>query len=201
MVVADAVAVGGDAERRHALHEAGGEAAEAAIAERRVGLDLAQLVEIDVETGERRAHRLDQPQIGEGVDQQPADQEFQREIIDPATALAVIGAHRGHPVVHREVARGERHGDEPVALAGGVLVLADGIDQLLQHSLAQPGGRGLAENDLGLRGFVQTFGRSGDGFGHAVFLDGDRAVAPMVSPRAALCQRAFAREDNKQGLT
>ena len=38
VVVADAVAVGGDAERRHAFHEAGGEPAEAAVAERRVGL-------------------------------------------------------------------------------------------------------------------------------------------------------------------
>ena len=43
--------------RRHALHEAGGEPAEAAIAERRVRLESAQRVEIDAELGERLAQR------------------------------------------------------------------------------------------------------------------------------------------------
>ena len=57
VVVADAVAVGGDAERRHALHEAGGEPAEAAIAERGVGLELAQPVEVDAELAQRLARR------------------------------------------------------------------------------------------------------------------------------------------------
>ena len=42
--------------RRHALHEAGGEAAEAAIAERGVGLELAQSVEVDAELDQRLAH-------------------------------------------------------------------------------------------------------------------------------------------------
>ena len=42
VIVADAVAVGRDAERRHALHEAGGEAAETAIAERGIRLGRAQ---------------------------------------------------------------------------------------------------------------------------------------------------------------
>ena len=43
VVVADAVAVRGDGQRRHAVHETRGEAAEAAIAQRRVGLDPAQV--------------------------------------------------------------------------------------------------------------------------------------------------------------
>src|SRR6185312_4657000 len=48
-IVADAVAAGGNAEARHALHQTGGEPAETAIAERRVGLRLAHLLEIDAE--------------------------------------------------------------------------------------------------------------------------------------------------------
>ena len=51
VVVADAVAVGGDVERRHALHEAGCEPAQAAIAQRGIGFQRTQLVEIDVEAG------------------------------------------------------------------------------------------------------------------------------------------------------
>ena len=53
VVVADAVAVGRDAEARHALHEAGGEAAEAAVAKRGVGLCRAQPVGVDAEVAER----------------------------------------------------------------------------------------------------------------------------------------------------
>ncbi len=66
VVVADAVAIGGDREGRHAFHEAGREAAEAAIAQRGVGLDLAQLLEIDVEAVQRRADGLGQPEIASG---------------------------------------------------------------------------------------------------------------------------------------
>ena len=55
VIVADAVAVGGDPEARHALHEAGGEPAEAAVAERRVGLGGSQPVEVHAEIAERGA--------------------------------------------------------------------------------------------------------------------------------------------------
>ena len=88
VVVADAVAVRGDGQRRHAVHETGGEAAEAAIAERRVGLDPAQVRKIDAELVERFRHRLRDAEIGQGVEQQAADQELERKIID---ALAPVG--------------------------------------------------------------------------------------------------------------
>ena len=60
VLVADAVAVGRDRERRHAVHVAGGEPAEAAVAERCVRLELAELVEIDAEAGQRRARGSEQ---------------------------------------------------------------------------------------------------------------------------------------------
>ncbi len=77
VVVADAVAVRGDRQGRHAVHETRGEAAEAAIAERRVGLDLAQVGQIDAEFVERFRHRLRDAEIGQGVEQQAPDQEFE----------------------------------------------------------------------------------------------------------------------------
>ena len=75
--------------------------------------------------GQSRAHRLDHVEVGQGVDQQPADQEFQRQVIDPAAVVAVVAPHGHHPVIDDPVAGGQGHGDEPVALAGGVAVLAD----------------------------------------------------------------------------
>ena len=57
VVVADAVAAAGNAKRRHPFHEAGGEAAQAAVAERRVGLGRAQAIEVDAEVAERARRR------------------------------------------------------------------------------------------------------------------------------------------------
>ena len=57
VLVADAVAVSRNAERRHRVHEAGGQPPEPAIAECGVRLDLAQSVEIDAERGERAPRR------------------------------------------------------------------------------------------------------------------------------------------------
>jgi hypothetical protein len=58
VLVADAVAEAGDAQRGHAVHQAGGEAAQAAVAERRVRLDLERRRGIDAEVGQGRPRRL-----------------------------------------------------------------------------------------------------------------------------------------------
>jgi hypothetical protein len=79
--------VRGDRQRRHAVHETRGEAPEAAIAERRVGLNFAQVRQIDAEPIERFRHRLRNAEIGQSVEQEAPDQEFEREIID---ALAPV---------------------------------------------------------------------------------------------------------------
>src|SRR6476620_10877202 len=55
VVIADAVAIGGDREGRHALHEARREAAKAAIAEGGVRLDLAQVLKVNAQAFQRAA--------------------------------------------------------------------------------------------------------------------------------------------------
>src|SRR5438477_13214867 len=57
VIVTDAVAAGRDAETRHALHQAGRETPQAAIAERGIGFGAAHAVEIDAEIAERRLDR------------------------------------------------------------------------------------------------------------------------------------------------
>ncbi len=76
VLVADAVAEGRHRQCRHAVHVASREAPEAAVAERGVGLELAQLIEIDAEAVERRARRTEQSQIDQRVEQQPPDQDI-----------------------------------------------------------------------------------------------------------------------------
>src|SRR5205814_8641571 len=63
VIVADAVAARRDAEARHALHQAGGEAPEAAIAERGIGFGAAHAVEIDPKIAERRLDDFGHAQV------------------------------------------------------------------------------------------------------------------------------------------
>ena len=91
--IADAVAVGRNVDGRHAFHEAGGEAPEAAIAERGIGFQGGDHVELDPHRGKRLAHRIKHAEIGEGIAHQPPDQEFERQVVD-ALFLAVVGLFR-----------------------------------------------------------------------------------------------------------
>ena len=130
VVVTNAVSGRGDRQRRHAVHEAGGEAAEAAVAERGVGFQLPQMRQVETELRQRRRHRLDDAEIGDRVIEQTADQKFERQVIDALAAVAVDGVGRGDPAFDDDVAGGESDGEEPVARAGGDAVLADRVGQL-----------------------------------------------------------------------
>ena len=140
VIVADAIAHRGDFERRHAVHETGGESAEAAIAERRVGLDLAQLVEIDAEL--RRARRAWRPVrsrlVSVSISRRPIEK-FEREIINAPPVLCVVAFRRGEPAFDETVARGEGGRDEPVARTRGRVVLADRIGETALHLAFQLG--------------------------------------------------------------
>ncbi|MGY4432985.1 hypothetical protein ACVWWO_005462 [Bradyrhizobium sp. F1.13.1] len=89
VIVTDAVADRGDRQRRHAFHEAGGETAQAAVAERRVRLAFAQLRQGDAEIAERDLEDLQQPHIVQRVAEEAADQEFEREIVDALASRIV----------------------------------------------------------------------------------------------------------------
>src|SRR3569832_1201461 len=67
VLVADAVAIGRNAERRLRIHEAGGEASEPAIAERGVRFCGADAVKVDAEAFEHALRRPDEAQNGQGI--------------------------------------------------------------------------------------------------------------------------------------
>ena len=142
VVVSDAVAVRRNPERRHALHEAGGEAAEAAIAQRRVGLELAQPVEVDAEVREGGASRVGEPEVAEGVEQHPTGEKLEGKVADAFAALAIRAPGGIHPVPDDVITGGERGRDEPVVLEGVLAVLADGIDELPDDRRSERGNVG-----------------------------------------------------------
>jgi hypothetical protein len=132
VLVADAVAVGGNAEGRHRIHEAGGEPAEAAVAEGGVAFLAQHGVVVEAEAAERGAHRAEQAEVRHRVVQQAADQEFHRQIVDPL-AMRGVGAVRGlEPGVDHMIAHGHGDGGRPVLRGRGLAVLAYRIGQLVE---------------------------------------------------------------------
>ena len=124
-IVADAVADGGDGQRRHALHEARREPSQAAIAERRVRLAFAQVVKPDAEIAKRRLEHRQQAHIVQRVGEQAADQKFEREVIDPLAAGIVALLFGRQPAVHDAVAQRQRRRLVPVPPGRHTGILAD----------------------------------------------------------------------------
>ncbi len=144
-IVADAVADGGNGKRRHALHEARREPPQAAVAERRVRLAFAQVVKPDAEIAERRLEQWQQAHIVQRVGEQAADQEFEREIIDPLAAGIVTLLFGRQPAVDDAVAQRQCGGLVPVPPRRHAGVLADRKPNLGEDRTLDLGQRQLVE--------------------------------------------------------
>jgi len=72
-IVTDAVADGGNGERRHAFHEAGRKPSQTAIAQRCIRLAFAQIGKIDAEIAECRLEHRQQSHVVQRIGEQPAD--------------------------------------------------------------------------------------------------------------------------------
>src|SRR5262249_26555448 len=99
-LVADAVAVAGQPERRHRLEEAGREPTEAAVAEARVGLLFGDLVEVDPEVLQDGAVAVVDVEGLEVRDERAAEEELRRQIVGALDVLLVVGALRPRPALH-----------------------------------------------------------------------------------------------------
>src|SRR5205085_2422960 len=89
VIVANAITISGDRQRRHAVHETGGEPSQSAVAERSIGLRFAQRLEIDTELAQCFARRCRQSQIVERVEEKTADQKLERQVVNAFAAVTV----------------------------------------------------------------------------------------------------------------
>src|SRR5262249_7292756 len=137
VLVVDAVAIGGDSDSGHAVHEAGGEPSETAVAESRIGLDFPQTIEINAKFAQGCARHLDQLKVAECVEKQAADQKFDREIVDPLLAFALGAAFGLHPNIDDAIAYRERCGLIPIAVRCRCLRLAQAVNELGLDSAAK----------------------------------------------------------------
>ena len=118
VLVAQPVAHGRELQGGHRVEEAGGQPAEAAVAQAGVGLLLEHPSQSRCFCLTACARRIEQ-QVGDDVvGQRPADEELHREVVDPLGVLAVVGLLGLHPALREDVAHGAGDGLEPLAGAG-----------------------------------------------------------------------------------
>jgi len=135
--VADAIAVGGAAQRRHRIEEARRQPAEATVAQRRVGFVVQHGGEIEAEARHGVARHLGQANVHDRVFQQTADQEFHRQVIDALGLGGVGGAGGAEPGLDDAVANRQRQRHAHVVDRGVGEVLALRELEVPQDRLAQ----------------------------------------------------------------
>ncbi len=137
VVVADTVADRRQLQRRHRVQKAGGEPAETAIAERRVGFDVTQHVPVETQAPHCLAAGVLQHQVDDIVAHRPTDQELEREITNPFDVLLVIGLLRLDPAADQPVADGERKSLITVLIGRRILVLGERAPEMEEKTADQ----------------------------------------------------------------
>ncbi len=130
VVITDTVAAGGDPKARHALQKARRKAAEAAIAERGVGLGAAHPRGIDAEIAERQPDELAASQVADNVVEQAPDQKLERHVIDALAALRAAETVDRQPAMDDAVPQRQCGRDEPVPVGRGCRILSDRQSEL-----------------------------------------------------------------------
>jgi hypothetical protein len=124
VVVAEAVAVGGIAERGQRVQEARGQPSEAPVAETGVPLGLAQILEAVAEIVQGLAALVEQSHVDQAVPERAPHQIFQREVVHALGVEPVVRLLGGDPALHHPVTHRERqrHVGLPLAVhVGGQL--------------------------------------------------------------------------------
>jgi hypothetical protein len=152
VIVADAVAVAGKLEGGEGVEEAGGEAAEAAVAETGVAFDVAQEVPGEAQLLHGLADGIVELEIDDVIAHGAADEVLHGEVVGALGAGLVVGDGGADPAVDEAVANGEGEGVVAVVIGGGELILGQRILQVVEiAALDGLDGIGLAAvaGDLG----------------------------------------------------
>ena len=134
-VIADAVAVGRNLHGGDGIHEAGGQPAEAAVAQGRVFLALLQGLQVVAELLQGLGDLVHQPHVDDGVAQRAADEKLERQVVHPFHLLGVEGLLGLDPLFHEHVAQGIGERPVDVLVAGAVRVAALEAHQVVLNAL------------------------------------------------------------------
>ena len=148
VLVPEPVAHGRVAERRERVEEARGQPAEPAVAEPRVGLQLAEVGPVAAERAARVAARRVQAEVDRVVEQVAPGQELHRQVVDALDVLAVIGLLRDDPALEDPVAHGVSERKEAVVGRRAVVVLGERVAEVAAR-VPREGRRGAATHVTG----------------------------------------------------
>ena len=135
--VANAVTVGGETHARHGVEKAGGETAEAAIAEGGVGLVGEQRAVVDAELPDDLPQPFVEPQVGDGILKQPPDEELHRQVVNALPVLGVDPLSGLEPGRDHQIADRAGHRQSPVRQGRGGRGLSDGVAQVVLDGAAK----------------------------------------------------------------
>jgi hypothetical protein len=124
---------------RHAFHKARRQATEATIAKGRVGLQQANAFEVDAQFGQGFAGDVQQAEVAQAVVEQPADEKFQGEVVNPFLTFAVDLPGVIHPVLDHVIARCQCNRFEPVVVKRVIRVFAHRVGEFRQDGIAECG--------------------------------------------------------------
>mmetsp|Transcript_1100 Transcript_1100/g.3068 ORF Transcript_1100/g.3068 Transcript_1100/m.3068 type:complete len:926 (+) Transcript_1100:706-3483(+) len=110
VLVADAVAPGGQVERGHGVQEAGRQAAQAAVAQRGVALLLADRLQVVAHLAQRLSVRLSHVQVVQRVEQRAAHEEFHGQVVHALGVLLLEVGLGVVPGLHQAVAQAQGGG-------------------------------------------------------------------------------------------
>ena len=99
--VIDAVAAGGHSERSHRIQKTGGQAAETAVAERRIEFTVLDGFKIRSQIAEGLAIQLTNPQVVKVIPQRLSHQKFNGEVVDPFGIVPLIALFGFEHLVHQ----------------------------------------------------------------------------------------------------
>ena len=130
--IVDAVAESGHAECRQRVEKAGGEPSKTAVAQRRVDLGLLDLVRVEAELAQHAAAIVQQAKVDEVIDERTANQELERQIVEPFGAGIAIAVFGGEALGDHAVADHQCNGAKRLARRQALDVLAKRVCDVTQ---------------------------------------------------------------------
>ena len=138
IAVTDAAAVRRITERRERIKEAGGETAEAAVAEGRVRFLVLDHVQIEAHLRERLLHLLVGGEVDQVVAERSAHQEFHRHVVENLRILLVHDLLRRHPVVYDDILDRVGHRLEKLLLRRFLQSFAEQVPDIVPDRFLEP---------------------------------------------------------------
>src|SRR5512143_93571 len=124
VLIADAIPVSRQAQRGHGIEKAGRKSSKPSIAESCVHLQFTDSVDVQLKVRKRPTALAVKSHIEQAVREQPASEEFHREVVDALGIGPVVAAHGLHPAFDQPLPHSVGRRMEPVAMGGSDRVLA-----------------------------------------------------------------------------